>query len=208
VSTTTGPQSPPPVPDAGAPGGPDPAPPPRGRGTRGTVTDMVRTMLVILAVVTVIYFLVPRPNQIVQPAADVGGAAAAAVSELGFAPLVPQGLPADWVPTEAAVRDAADGIKEFHIGYRVGTDVKDNAYAGVEQATRSTARWLEINDAGGTKVGDVTIDGVTWEQRYKPERAYTSLLLQRPNQVILVTSKNGGLAQAEVLARALHVPAS
>ncbi len=208
MSTTTGPQSPPPVPDAGAPGGPDPAPPPRRRGTRGTVTDMVRTMLVILAVVTVIYFLVPRPNQIVQPAADVGGAAAAAVSELGFAPLVPQGLPADWVPTEAAVRDAADGIKEFHIGYRVGTDVKDNAYAGVEQATRSTARWLEINDAGGTKVGDVTIEGVTWEQLYKPERAYTSLLLKRPNQVILVTSKNGGLAQAEVLARALHVPAS
>jgi hypothetical protein len=169
---------------------------------------MVRTLVVILAVVIVVYFLVPRPSRIVQPAADVGGAVAAATEQLGFSPLIPQGLPADWVPTEAAVRNAADGIKEFHIGYRVGTDLDDNAYAGVEQATRLTSRWLQINDAGGAKVGDVPIDGNTWQHLYKPERAYTSLLLRRPNQVILVTSKNGGLAQAEVLARALHVPAS
>jgi hypothetical protein len=169
---------------------------------------MLRTMLVILAVVALVYFLVPRPNRVVQPAADVGGAAAAATSQLGFTPLIPQGLPADWVPTEAGVRNAADGIKEFHIGYRVGTDVSDNAYAGVEQATRLTARWLEINDAGGTRLADVTVDGTVWEQRYKPARSYTSLLLKRPEQVILITSKNGGLAQAEVLARALHLPAS
>ena len=169
---------------------------------------MIRTLVVILAVVAVVYFLVPRPNRIVQPAADVGAAVAAATQQLGFSPLIPQGLPADWVPTEAAVRNGADGIKELHIGYRVGRDVDDNAYAGVEQATRLTPRWLQINDAGGRKVGDVTIDGNSWQHLYKPERAYTSLLLQRPGQVILVTSKNGGLAQAEVLARALHVPAS
>jgi hypothetical protein len=169
---------------------------------------MIRTLLVILAVVAVVYFLVPRPSRVVQPAADVGGAVAAAGSGLGFTPLVPQGLPADWVPTEAGVRNGADGIKEFHIGYRVGTDVHDNAYAGVEQATSSTDHWLRVNDANGTKVGDVVIDGTTWEQLSRPERAYTSLLLRRPNQVILITSKNGGLAQAEVLARALHVPAS
>jgi Protein of unknown function (DUF4245) len=169
---------------------------------------MVRTLVVILAVVAVVYFLVPRPSRIVQPGADVGAAAAAATSQLGFSPLIPQGLPADWVPTEAAVRNAADGIKEFHLGYRVGTDVHDNAYAGVEQATRLTPFWLRTNAAGGTKVGDVRIDGNTWQQLDKPDRAYTSLLLQRADQVILVTSKNGGLAQAEVLVRALHVPAS
>jgi hypothetical protein len=209
VSTTTGPESPPPPPDAGSSAAQErPAGPAPRRGTHGTVADMVRTMFVVLAVVVVVYFLVPRPDQVVQPAADVGGAAATAVSQLGFAPLVPQGLPADWVPTEAAVRNATDGIKEFHIGYRVGTGVKDNAYAGVEQATRLTDHWLQSNDAGGARAADVTLDGTTWEQYYKPERAYTSLLLRRPNQVILVTSKNGGLAQAEVLARALHITTS
>jgi Protein of unknown function (DUF4245) len=164
---------------------------------------MIRTLLVVLAVVAVIWALVPRPSRIVQPGADVAGAAAAATQELGFAPLLPRGLPADWVPTEAAVRNAADGVKEFHIGY-----TSSQGQAGVEQATRLTARWLEINDAGGRLVGHVMIDGLRWEQRYQAERDYTSLLLRRPNQVILVTSKNGGLAQAELLVRALHVPAS
>jgi hypothetical protein len=181
---------------------------PARRGTRGTVGDMVRTLLVILAAVALIYFLVPRPSGIVQPTADVGGAAAAANSQLGFSPLIPQGLPSDWVPTEAAVRNAADGIKEFHLGYRVGTDVDDNASAAVEQTTRLTGHWLQAHDAGGAEVADVTIDGNTWEQLSTPERTSTSLLLRRANQVILVTSRNGGPAQAEVLARALHVPAS
>jgi uncharacterized protein DUF4245 len=164
---------------------------------------MLRTMLVVLGVVAVIWALVPRPNRVVQPGADVVGAAAAATQELGFVPLVPQGLPADWVPTEAAVRNAADGIEDFHVGY-----TSSQGQAGVEQATRLTSGWLEINDAGGAWVGRVVIDGVSWEQRYRAGRKYTSLLLQRPNQVILVTSKDGGLAQATVLARALHVPAS
>jgi hypothetical protein len=197
VSTSTGPQSPPPTPAADEQ--PAAGEKPR-RGTRGTVADMIRTMLVVLAVVGLVYLLVPRPNRIVPPGADVVGAAAAATSELGFSPLVPQDLPPDWVATEAAVRNAADGIKEFHIGYRSRA-----GQAGVEQATRLTDRFLEINGAGGTRVADVTIDGNVWEQRYKAERAYTSLLLRRPNQVLLVTSKDGGLAQAELLARALRV---
>lgn len=164
---------------------------------------MIRTLLVVLAVVAVIWALVPRPNRVVQPGADVAGAAAAARQELGFSPLVPQELPPDWVPTEAAVRNSADGIKDFHIGY-----TSAQGQAGVEQATSLTARWLQINDAGGRTVGRVVVDGVSWVQLDKAERNYTSLLLQRPNQVILVTSKNGGVAQATVLARALHVAAS
>jgi hypothetical protein len=162
---------------------------------------MIRTMLVVLAAVALIWALVPRPNRIVQPGADVAGAVAAASEQLGFTPLVPQGLPADWVPTEAAVRDAADGIKEFHLGY-----TSSQGQAGVEQATRVTAGWLQINDGGGAETGRVVIDGLVWERLDKAARQFTSLLLQRPNQVILVTSKNGGLAQATVLARALHVP--
>jgi len=164
---------------------------------------MVRTMLVVLAVVAVIWLLVPRPNRIVQPQADVVGAAAAATVELGFTPITPQELPSTWVVTEAGVRNAADGIKDFHLGY-----TSPQGQTGVEQATRMTARWLQINDAGGRKVGRVTIDGVVWEHWDKAERAYTSLLLRRPNQVILVTSKTGGLPLATQLARALRVPAS
>ncbi|MGZ4651266.1 MAG: DUF4245 family protein [Kineosporiaceae bacterium] len=201
MSTTTDPQSPPPATGSGQQ---PPAPDGRTRrGVRGTVADMVRTMVVVLAVVAVIWLLVPRPNRIVQPQADVAGVAAAATQELGYTPLIPQDLPSTWVPTEAAVRDAADGIKDFHLGY-----TSPQGQTGVEQATRLTNRWLEINDAGGKTVGRVTIDGLVWVHLYKTERDYTSLLLRRPNQVILVTSKGGGLPLATQLVRALHVPAS
>jgi hypothetical protein len=194
VSTPTGtteePQSPP------APG--------RARGVRGTAFDMVRTLLVILAVVAVIYFLVPRPGRIPPAPVDVPGSAQAAAPDLGFTPLVPQGLPADWTATAAEARNGMDGVKAFHIGYVTGGQY----YAGVEQAATVTDEWLNVNDAGGTRVGPVTIDGVTWQQLEKPERTYTSLLVRRPGRVVLVTSKGGGVADATVLARALHVPAS
>jgi Protein of unknown function (DUF4245) len=200
VSAPTGPQPPSPAPDVP----PEPSTPsPPARGTRGTVADMIRTMLVVLAAVAVIWALVPRPDRVVQPSADVAGAAAAASEQLGFTPLIPQGLPAGWLPTEAAVRTAADGIKEFHIGY-----TSSQGQAGVEQATRLTQRWLEINDSGGRTTGSIVIDGLRWAELDTAERQQTSLLLSRTNQVILVTSKNGGLAQARLLAEALHVPAS
>ena len=176
----------------------------RRRGVRGTAADMVRTLLVILAVVAVIVFLVPRPGRIPPAPVDVPGSAQAAAATLGFTPLVPQGLPADWTATAAEARDGMDGVKAFHIGYVTGRQY----YAGVEQATSATDEWLSVNDAGGTPVGQVTIDGVTWQQLEKPERTYTSLLVRRPGRVVLVTSKGGGVAEATVLARALHLPTS
>jgi hypothetical protein len=114
---------------------------------------------------------------------------------------VPTGLPAGWTPTAAESRNGTDGVKVFHIGYI--TD--QGLYAGVDQAAAITGQWLNVNDAGGTAVGSVTIDGVSWQQIYKEERQYTSLLLQRPGQVILVTTKQGGVATASVLARALRL---
>jgi hypothetical protein len=194
VSTTTGTTE-----------GPQPAPAPGGRkGVRGTAFDMIRTLVVVLAVVAVIYLLVPRPGRIPPAPVDVPGQAQVAAPDLGFSPLVPKGLPAGWTPTAAERRTGQDGAKVFHIGY-----VTDKQYyAGVEQATSVSDAWLNINDAGGKPVGTVTIDGVAWQQLEKPERTYTSLLVRRPGQVVLVTSKGGGLADATTLARALHVPAS
>ncbi len=201
MSTAAGPQSPPPAPEAG---GPTPAPvaPPRGGG-RGTWADMVRSMIVVLAFVALIVLLVPRPGQLPRPAVDVPTAAAGVESQLGFRPILPAGLPAGWTPTAAGTR-ATEGLQAFHIGYLTDKGL----YAGVAQATSITKGWLQANDGRASVVGDVTIDGVTWEQRYSEERELTSLLLERPGQVVLVTTRQGGLETATVLARALRLPPS
>jgi hypothetical protein len=165
---------------------------------------MLRTMLVVLAFVVLIVLLVPRPGQLPRPQVDVASAASGAQSQIGFRPILPAGLPGGWSPNVAEIRNSADGVSTFHIGY-----LTDNGlYAGVDQAASVTKAWLDANDAGGTPVGDVTIDGVTWQQLYNQEQQYTSLLLRRPRQVVLVTTKQGGVETASVLARALRLSAS
>ena len=196
VSTATGPQPPPGA--AEQSDGPGPA-----RSRRGTWADMLRTMLVVLAFVVLIVLLVPRPGQLPRPQVDVGAAVSGVESQIGFRPVVPTGLPTGWTPNAAQTRDA-DGVKTFHIGYITDKGL----YAGVDQAASISKQWLNANDAEGTAVGEVRVDGVRWQQLYREDQQYTSLLLQRPGQVILVTTKQGGVETASVLARALRLPAS
>jgi hypothetical protein len=197
VSTATGPQPP------GAAEQPQqPQQPPAGRG-RGTWVDMLRTMIVVLGFVVLIVLLVPRPGQLPRPQVDVGSAASGVESQIGFRPIVPAGLPTGWTPNAAETR-VANGVTAFHIGYTTDNGV----YAGVDQATSITTTWLNANDAGGTVVGEVRIDGVTWQQLYREDQQYTSLLLKRPGHVFLVTTKQGGVETASVLARALRLAAS
>jgi Protein of unknown function (DUF4245) len=199
VSTATGPQPPPGA--AEQPQQPQqPAPPRRGRGTW---VDMLRTMLVVLAFVVLIVLLVPRPGQLPLPQVDVGSAASGAQSEIGFRPILPAGLPTGWTPNAAEIREAG-GVRTFHIGYITDKGL----YAGVDQASSITTEWLNANDADGTVAGEVKIDGVTWQQLYRDDQEYTSLLLKRTGQVILVTTKQGGVETASVLARALRLSGS
>jgi hypothetical protein len=195
VSTATGPQ----------PGAPEqsPQPQPPARRGRGTWGDMLRTMLVVLAFVLLIVLLVPRPGQLPRRQVDIASAVSGAESQIGFRPIVPAGLPAGWTPNAAETRNGA-GVTAFHSGYLTA----DGLYAGVDEAASTTREWLDANTAAGKPVGEVTIDGVTWQQLYSEEQQYTSLLLQRPRQVILVTTKQGGVATASVLARALRLSAS
>ncbi len=209
VSTATGPQ--PESPASGASSGPAapadpaaavaPAAPGRGRG-RGTWLDLVRTLLVVLAFVALIVLLVPRPGTLPRPGVDVPAAVEGARTQLGFTPAEPGGLPQGWQPTAVETRRGTDGIATFHISYIT----TDGLYAGVDQAASSTKGWIDANNGGGERLADVTLDGVTWQQFARPDRQYTSLLLERPDRVYLVTTKQGGLEAASTLARALRLP--
>jgi hypothetical protein len=166
--------------------------------------DLVRTMLVVLAFVVLIVLLVPRPGQLPRPQVDVSAAASGAQSQIGVRPIVPAGLPGGWTANAAEVRNGAGDVAAFHIGYLT----RNGLYAGVDEAASISKEWLDANDAEGKPIGQVTIDGVTWQQLFSEDQQYTSLLLQRPHQVILVTTKQGGVETASVLARSLRLSAS
>ncbi len=209
VSTaTTDPPGPDAEPQPSDPGGiraSGPAPEEAGERRRSalqkSVADMLRSLLVILAIVAVIVLLVPRPSSVPQQDVDVAAAAAGAEPVLGFRPAVPQ-VPQGWTPTSAEPRRGGDGIMTWHVGYLTPT----GRYAGVEQAERSTFGWQNALTSGGEPVGTVTVAGRSWEHLYREDRDVTSLILRLPGRVTLVTSKQGGVPDASALAAA--VPAS
>jgi len=165
-----------------------------------SVADMLRTMLVILALVAGIVLLVPRPTSVPQVRVDVAQAASQARSTLGFAPSVPV-LPAGWTPTQAEVRSGADGVVTWHLGFQTA----GGRYAALEQAERSTYSWENILTSGGDRVGTVKVSGLDWEHVVRADRAVDALIHRGANRVTLITSKEGGLAEATALAAALPV---
>jgi len=169
---------------------------------RQSALDMVRSLAVILAIVAVIVFLIPRPNGVTPSAVDVTGAAAAARSELGFSPAVPQGLPVGWKATSVGLRDGTDGALTWHVGYLT----PQGRYASIEQAAGASHQWEVVLDSGGTDRDPQTIDGLKWDQRYKDVRDVTALIHRGGGRTTMVTSKGGGLTDATLLARSL--PAS
>ncbi|HEY6798165.1 MAG TPA: DUF4245 domain-containing protein [Kineosporiaceae bacterium] len=174
--------------------------PPPDRGPRAThVRHLALSVLLVLALATAIWAMVPRPNSLPIHDVDVAGAARLSAPGLSFAPAVPRGLPPGWVPTSAGVRASADGVRTWHVGF----STPEGHYASIEQAARVTDQWESIMDSGGVTRPAQVVDGTTWEQRFKDVRDVTALIHRGEERTTMVTSKGGGLANAEVLARSI-----
>jgi hypothetical protein len=173
----------------------------RRRGLRQSATDMMRSMAVIVAVVLGLVLLVPRPNEIVQPAIDVASAAAAATRRLGFPVAVPAGLPASWTPTNARVQDGTDGVLSWRVGYV--TDQQQPA--GIIQARNPTREWEDTQVIDGAERGSAVIDGRTWVLRSRPDRGITNYVFRQPDLTTIVTGR-AGAAELTQLARSLSLP--
>lgn len=159
---------------------------------------MVRSMIVILAVVGLLYALVPRPERIERPEIDVTNAASGAAAQLEFPPVVPSGLPAGWVPTKASVVRGSDGIMTWAIVYRT----PDGGYAGVRQAAEATADWEDTQVVSAPQTGTRDVDGVTWVVRDRQDRGARSLV-HRGEQVTTVVTTQGTDADVATLAAAV-----
>ncbi len=177
VSTTGGT----PAHQAPAPTGEDPRGVPRTRRS-GNVQSMVLSMAVILALVAVVVWAVPRPSSVQQPPADVAGTAAGAGAELPFAPPVPTGLEG-WTPTSAEVNRSTDGVLTWHVGYR--TD--QGEHVALEVARDATAAWQRAQTAGGASDGTLEVDGREWERLLQPDRGRHSLVRTEDDLTVVAT---------------------
>ena len=179
VSTTGGT----PAPHAPAPTGEDPRGVPRTR-RGGNVQSMVLSMLVILGLVAVVVWAVPRPSGVQQPPADVANAASGAAGRLPFVPPVPA-APAGWTPTSAEVNRSTDGVLTWHVGYR--TD--EGQYVAVEVARDATPGWVRAQTASGAADGTEDVDGREWERQLQPDRGRHSLLRTQDGLTVIATGE-------------------
>ena len=173
-----------------------------GRGGRGTVGDMVRSLLVIFAIVAAVLVLMPRPNGDTVRLVDWRPFALKAQGGAAYEVLEPSALPTGWRSTSAQVAAAPGGGS---VAWTVGFVTPEDAYAALAQSDGDTRSYVADFTKQGAREGTVRVAGRAWERRSrqvgKEERR--SLVRDDGDSVVLVTG-TARWAELERLAGALR----
>lgn len=125
---------------------------------RKTLNNLLYALLVSVALVAVIFFLVPRSDDSLLEPVDYAAVAASAQTSVP-APLAVPALPAEWSSNAAELRSGAnDGVTSWY----VGLISPDNQYVGLTQGLDANPTWLAEQVQNGGASGVTTIDGVEW----------------------------------------------
>ncbi|MGH8867596.1 MAG: DUF4245 domain-containing protein [Actinomycetes bacterium] len=172
--------------------------PGRRRGSQ-TVTDMVRSLGVVLLVVAVILIITPREHSDPTPEIDYATELASARRGAPYALLAPQALPATWDATSVRYRTAADGDVTWHLGFETPSD----QYAGLEQSDGDSEAFVATQSLGGRPDGRVELEGRTWERYVSTEQERRSLV-RVTDGVTVVVAGSAGWGELQRLATALR----
>ena len=134
---------------------------PGGRRRGGTAGDMVRSMLVIVGLVVIVYVAVPRPQGRIQQPVDVGTTVAQA-SDVGISVDAPQ-VPQAWKPNVATFEpDPVEGLPTLTLNWVL----PDGTFVGVRATRGATPAWTGTATGSGRPGGGaapVTLDGRDWQ---------------------------------------------
>lgn len=126
--------------------------------SRKTINNLVYSMLVTLALVLVIYFLVPRPDGDPQWNIDYVAQSEVAAQTLNRDLLVPA-MPEDWRANAAELRNASNGkVTSWYIGFITPND----QFIAFNEAFEADATWVSQTLNEYPPTGEMTIDGQVW----------------------------------------------
>ena len=128
---------------------------PANRYLSGSVANMARSLVVILALMALVILIVPRVNRVTQPPVDVAGSADTIASQTGLPIEIPVGLPDGWRATSVRYERGTDGVMTWHAGY----ETPDNQYVAIEQARNPTDGWVTAQVNRAKQTGTVTAGG-------------------------------------------------
>lgn len=127
-----------------------------------TFRNLVAALLVIMAVVAVVYFGVPRGSLPDPEEADVAAAAQSASAAIGHPLLVPV-VPENWRANSARLEGSM-----WRVVY-----APPSGYVRVAQGVDADAGWATKVLGGFAPSGSVTIDGIAWDEYTIPAAART-----------------------------------
>jgi len=183
---------------AGPPAAPAPRPAPQRRRGGGTAADMVRSVLVVLAIVLVVALLAGRQGGRIERPVDVAGATARAAAA-GLPVSEPQ-LPSGWEATGARFApDTTEGLPTWHLGYLTPRE----GSAVVDVTRGATPSWVQSVTGEGEDQGAREVGGQTWQLIDDGDEPARLSLVREQDDVTTVVSGRARLAELEALAEAV-----
>jgi hypothetical protein len=127
---------------------------------RKTVNNLVLSMLVVVGVVLVIFFAVPRAENTPNWQVDYVALSKDAEVAMGQKLLVPA-MPPSWKANAAELRNIkTDAVTSWYIGFITPT----NGYIGYEEAFGANPTWVKNLLKKLPSTGSRVIDGRTWTE--------------------------------------------
>jgi hypothetical protein len=160
---------------------------------------MVRSLLVVLAVVAVILLLNARDERPVVRDLDFVGPLTQARAAASYDVLAPVGLSDGWKATSVRL-PREDGGLTWHIGFVTPR----GDYAGLEQSDGPPAgEFIDRFAEGSRATGEVRIGERTWQRRDGGEPEPRALVLRTPASTVLVAG-TARWSELEALAGSLE----
>ncbi len=157
----------------------------------GTVANMARSLLVILALVAALVAIVPRGEGVIRPGVDASSVVAQAVKQSGLPFELPVGLGDGWAATTARYAPSTDSRPTWQAVWTTPTGQS----ISLKQASGATPKWVDVATNQGTRAGQVDLAGRTWERR-TDARGQTALVSVSPLGLTTVVSTTGGMDEA------------
>lgn len=177
-----------------APAAPASDGPPPSRYSMGSLPNMLRSLVVIVAIMGVVFVTVPRVTSISQPPVDVAANAAAVRDTTGWPISVPQGLPEGWKATAVRYVRSTDGLMTWHVGYQT----PGGTYVALEQTQGATHDWVRAQTNRAPAGEPVTIGGTQWTPYVRADKVQNSLV-DRPSGDDALTTVVTGTGSFEEL---------
>jgi hypothetical protein len=168
---------------------------------RGSVANMVRSLVVIGGFMAVLFFMIPRANTVSVPQVDIDALGRQVVADTHWPIEVPQGLPDGWTASNVRFLPSTGGLKVWHVGYQT----PDRRYVAVEQTMDGTAEWVRAQTNRAPKTGTVTAGGRTWEVYVRDIKTQNSLVNRPAGTGHLTTLVTGDGSVADLTLFAAHL---